>query len=519
MRTETLLTAYHVDRGHARYVADLALALFDHTGALHGMSKSARSMLETGALLHNVGMTVDEAQHHIVGRDIVLRDDLDTFDDDTRAIIACIVAFHRKKVRPNLEPTYLRLSKKRQDVALRLAAILRVADGLDYSQSQMTRLLGCTSDGARFVLHLAGPHAASDGARALAKADLWQKTLGGQLEVVVEEEPPVADAGAARAEPPATPEGPEADAGPVESSALPPALGAGLAEAGRVILRRHFRRLLVEERAVRADSDIEAVHGLRVATRRLRSTLQLLEPVAPVREVQRFRKAIQRIAQSAGATRDCDVFLAQIERYVAEQPDERRAGVEPIVAALQIDRTVAHARLVERLDTARYADFKRAFAIFITDNAAGWNTAPRPRDLAGSVLWRRYEQLRVHEIGLDLRDAEANNDAALHEMRIDGKRLRYTLEAIAEATEQSLAAVLDPLIELQDHLGAIQDIAVASAYVRALEEHREDNAELEAYLASRIAERARLLETLPQVWETITGADYRRALMDVIIGL
>ncbi|NTV64233.1 MAG: HD domain-containing protein, partial [Oscillochloris sp.] len=137
-----ILDAYRVDRDHARSVADRSLDLFDAVADRYALPASARPLLELGALLHNVGLTTNPPEHHLVGRDIVLRQPIANLSRRDRLIVACMVAFHRKKVRPQQEPVFLALGKKSRPLALQLSAILRVADGLDYSQSQTTHLLG-----------------------------------------------------------------------------------------------------------------------------------------------------------------------------------------------------------------------------------------------------------------------------------------------------------------------------------------------------------------------------------------
>ncbi len=530
LTTESLLTTYAVDMAHARHVADLALTLFDSTASIHRLPPGARRLLEIGALLHNVGMHIDPPHHHIVGRDIVLNAALSDLDSTERAIVACLVAFHRKKVHASVEPAYLSLSKKQQQLTLRLAALLRVADGLDYNGSQTTQISALLGDNNSLTLHLAGPYAASDGARAVAKADLWQKVFGTSLlcaangtsqpspaDAVAQESAAPEDDAASGDQPAATP-----TATPLAAAAIRRMADTPLAEMARMLLRRYFRRLRAEERDVRADKSIEAIHQMRVASRRLRATLMVIAAVAPERQVRAFRKEVQRIAQTAGAVRDCDVFLAQIANYSgntrAVAGEEVPAdGLAPLISALQRDRANAREQLIARLDSERYATFTRDFASFMTDSNGGWNNTLRVRDVAGSVIWQRYEALRAHEVELDLRNLNNDHSPILHELRISGKRLRYVLEVFAEALGPQADQVIDPLVALQDYLGALQDIAVAVDYVAQLDTAAQPG--LAAYVASREAERGELLAGLPQRWEKVMSATYRRKLMELIIKL
>ncbi|NJN15831.1 MAG: CHAD domain-containing protein [Oscillochloris sp.] len=288
MQVLDLLETYQVDQAHARSVADHALALFDGVAARYDLPADARRMVELSALLHNVGLTTDPPDHHLVGRDIVLRHGYDDLPAAQQAMLACTVAFHRKKVRPHQEPAFLSLTKKQRKLALKLAAIVRVADGLDYSQSGTTSVLAVEPCDHGFCLKLNGPHAANDGDRAVEKADLWQKVFG---------EPLTAAASEGNGEAPPRLDDDEPDV------LLAPWYAAGdtpLAELGRVLLRRHFRDLMAAARKVGANRSIKPIHDLRVATRRLRAAMALLEPVAPP-AARKARKALKGVANQAGA--------------------------------------------------------------------------------------------------------------------------------------------------------------------------------------------------------------------------
>ncbi|MBC8075669.1 MAG: HD domain-containing protein, partial [Chloroflexales bacterium] len=256
MTPEELLTQHEGDAAHARHVANLALAIFDGSTELHKARGKARRLLEAGALLHNVALAHDERKHHTLGRDIVLGAALDDTTDDERAVIACLVAFHRKKVRPEAEPAFVRLDDDDRARTLQLAAMLRVADGLDYSQTQTTRIVRASVANSQLHLQLSGAHALADAARAHAKADLWQQVFGGEVLCEVIDAPDGAVTLTAPDMPPpiaangAVPEGGLNQEAPDSARKLRP--DDTLAVATRKILRRHFQKLLSYEAQVRA---------------------------------------------------------------------------------------------------------------------------------------------------------------------------------------------------------------------------------------------------------------------------
>lgn len=541
MKIPALLEAYKVDLAHARRVADLALALFDAVRERYGLPDEARRLAEVGGLLHNVGLTTDPPAHHLVGRDIVLRHTLADLPAREQAVVACMVAFHRKKVRPELEPAFLSLGKRRRRLALQLSAILRVADGLDYSQRQSTAIESVEPGDPGLLLRLTGPHAEVDGARAIAKADLWRKVFDEGLALAgpasaddqrpaTAEAPPGADDRAPEPSAPHAPAAPGADGSgqsvPAGASEDAPDEAAGpllspwyadgetpLAELGRVLLRRHLRRMLAAEREVRADESIESVHLLRVTTRRLRASLRLLAPVILSDQVRPIGRAIGRLARTAGAVRDRDVLLADLSRRAAALPEDLRPGLEQIGAALRAERAAAHAHLLAHFASRSHTTFVADFAALM-NSPGDWDNAPRVRDLAGSTLWRHYEALRAYDHG-GLPAAIAD----LHAMRIEGKRLRYVLELFADTFGPRADPVVAPLIDFQDHLGSLNDTDVARHLVTACAADAAARGAAEAYLALREADSARLIAELPARWAQVRGGTYRRKLMELIVKL
>jgi CHAD domain-containing protein len=504
MDVADLLDAYRVDQLHARKVADLAMALFDVVAARYDLPAGQRRLIEIAGLLHNVGLTTDPPAHHLVGRDIVLRHVIEDLGTRDRALVACAVAFHRKKVRPQLEPAYLALGKKGQREALQLSAILRVADGLDYSQSQSTVLVAAEPAGDALLLRLAGPHATVDGERAVAKADLWLKVFGEPLGAQADDAPQVAPAKA-----------PDED-DEAEAATLTPwyaAPEAPLAELGRVLLRRHLRRLLVAERDVRADKGIEHVHALRVATRRLRATLRLLEPVYTGDDLRAHSKAIGKIARSAGAVRDRDVLLADLAARDASMPAELGPALAALRQRLGDERRAAHAELLKHFESDGHASFLRAFAHAMNDPAQ-WDDRPRVRDLGGSTLWRHYEALRAHDRG-----GLPPTIEGLHAMRIDGKRMRYVLELFADTLGERADEAVRQLTAFQDHMGALNDISVAAQLLAPYADDAAAGPAIAAYLQLREHEHQGLLAGIPARWDKLNSGTYRRKLMELIVRL
>ncbi len=517
IQPDTLMETYRVNTDRARHIADLALALFVETRPIHGLPDKKRHLLELAALLHQVGASVDPSSYHLAGRDIILGDRLPDLSDTERAMVACLIAFHRKKVRPEQEPAYVSLSKKNQQAVLRLAALLRIAHGLDASNTQSTVIEQCETDNKQLVLRLHGDHSGQDGAFALAQADLWYKVLDADINVSpdVNGAASQSDATSPAAQPDALTNS-DSDEGRTDLTSQ-----HTLAEVGRWLLRKSFRKLLSREDDTRADEDIEGVHQMRVATRKLRAILQIMSPVVPSKQVRHFRKELRKVANALAPVRDCDVFLEHVLTGLFSLPQAEQAGMTVLIDALQRDRAEAFGKLVTFLDSEPYADFKRKFAAFMTDEPQKWDTSLRVCDIVGSMIWQRYEALRMHDADVRV-EGEINDEQeeAMHQARITGKRLRYVLEMFEEVLDpRAQELCMRGLKALQDHLGAVQDIAVARAYIANLKTANDLGPALESYRANREQERSTLLAEMPDVWERLMSENYRRDLARILVRL
>jgi CHAD domain-containing protein len=263
---------------------------------------------------------------------------------------------------------------------------------------------------------------------------------------------------------------------------------------------------------------------MRVTTRRLRALLQIIYDVAPAKQARQHRKELKQLAQALAPVRDCDVFLEQVSGYSEHLPEQERAGINVLTEALLRDRVAGRYTLLTYLDSPEYEAFKSHFATFVIDNAKGWDRTLRVRDLVGSRIWQRYEELRAYETLLDMHTISSTTldeaqETTLHEARIAGKRLRYLLETFAEVLGPQANQCVNSLKELQDHLGMLQDIAVARAYIAGLKVDKASRPAIEAYLASRKDERARLLDDVPRCWEQVMGETYLRNLAGLLTHL
>ena len=126
---------------HAEQVAQLSLALFDQLETLHQLGEEERALLHAAAMLHDVGSFVSYNRHHKHSYYLLYHADLPGYTDRERELIATIARYHRRSTPKEGHEEFQRLLPKERQVVRHLAAILRVADGLDRGHRRHVRSL------------------------------------------------------------------------------------------------------------------------------------------------------------------------------------------------------------------------------------------------------------------------------------------------------------------------------------------------------------------------------------------
>ena len=128
---------------HATHVARLALEIFDRTHALHQLSATEREWLQYGALLHDIGCHIGYAKHQRHSYYLITHGDLTGFSADEVEVLASIARYHKGSGPKERHENWRRLDPYLRPVVEKLAAIVRVADGLDRSHRQLVTGVTC----------------------------------------------------------------------------------------------------------------------------------------------------------------------------------------------------------------------------------------------------------------------------------------------------------------------------------------------------------------------------------------
>jgi exopolyphosphatase/guanosine-5'-triphosphate,3'-diphosphate pyrophosphatase len=170
---------YHYDEAHNRHVADLCMVLFDALAREHGMNRRERMMLETAALLHDIGMYIRGASHQKHGQYIVANSEIFGLHREELDIIANVVRYHRGDPPDSTDIEYIALQREERMLVLKMASILRVADALDRSHSQRIRDITVERLSETVVLHTGEDRDLSMERIGLEeKADMFQDVFG-----------------------------------------------------------------------------------------------------------------------------------------------------------------------------------------------------------------------------------------------------------------------------------------------------------------------------------------------------
>lgn len=172
--------------GHARQVSALARDLLARLEAAgETFPPETRSLLTAAAVLHEVGQIVAQSAHHKHAAYLIRHAGLRGFTPREIELIAQLARYHRRSGPKSSHPEYAALPAPDRALVGRLAAVLRVADGLDRSHAGEVRLRELIRSGSGWALTVEGA-TPLDLAGARDKADLWACEFGSLTVLEVE---------------------------------------------------------------------------------------------------------------------------------------------------------------------------------------------------------------------------------------------------------------------------------------------------------------------------------------------
>lgn len=225
------------------------------------------------------------------------------------------------------------------------------------------------------------------------------------------------------------------------------------------VLRVRFEEVASLRGAALNSEDIEGVHAIRVATRRLRSALRDFAPLMKRRPMKKVKRDLKRIADALGQARDQDVAIVALEKLKAEAKGERlKESVGKLIEECRAARERAQLDLMETLAVTAIEDLQTRFTAAIDEATKRKKSA---RVVSFNEAGRDAVSKSLQEF-CDLSRSlyEPFNIEDLHELRITAKRLRYAIELFTACWGASIAPFAEEIAEMQSFLGEVHDTDV-----------------------------------------------------------
>jgi len=306
-----------------------------------------------------------------------------------------------------------------------------------------------------------------------------------------------------------------------------------LAEAGRKIFLVQFAVMLKNETGTRLGEDIEALHDMRVATRRMRAAFDVFNDAFRKKTIKSHLSGLRQTGRLLGSVRDLDVFMEKANKYLDSLVIDARQGLDPLLSMWQDQLIEARENLITYLDSKAYQEFLLDFNYFVQTPGIGvkamGEVIPTPHkvcEIVPCIIYSRLAAVRAY-------DAIIQNATIpqLHILRIEFKKLRYALEFFIEVLGPEAREVIGLIKKMQDHLGDLHDADVAcqilnnylekwdSGQIGVQLTERQNPEPLVNYLAFQHAERHRLMVTFPEVWALFEQPEIMRKVALAVAAL
>jgi CHAD domain-containing protein len=116
-------------------------------------------------------------------------------------------------------------------------------------------------------------------------------------------------------------------------------------------------------------SDIERVHDMRVATRRLRAALEVFEPCFPAKRFRAALREVKELADALGERRDRDVTIAALDEFAEAMGRADRAGIASLAERLRAEQAEANEALGPYVTEQRLAALSERLTELVADAA------------------------------------------------------------------------------------------------------------------------------------------------------
>lgn len=242
----------------------------------------------------------------------------------------------------------------------------------------------------------------------------------------------------------------------------------GISAFGATILLRSVEALQVEIDGVRESEDIEFIHRMRVASRRLRSALGIFIGILPEKKQAFWIRHVRKLTRALGEARDTDVQIDLVTKILDGVKDTKcKPGINRILLRLTQQRERLQADVISALNDLEKSKVCPQIQSRFSPLAGDTKDYTSPLyQLSYSIINEKLNDFLSYEVYL----RQPDNTAMLHEMRIAAKRLRYAMEIFSPIYPDELSEPLQAARKSQQILGDIHDCDVWIAFLPGFEE-------------------------------------------------
>jgi len=473
---------YRNEDPHTEHVAALAARLFELTREELGLTNSDKELLLAAARLHDIGHASDAPRHPGKSAEIVMQERPEGMSAARSRLVAGIVRLHSGNPEAALREVRVRTTEGRSRIQ-RLAALLRIADGLDHSHIQDATITGIRKEKGVFVVSVLSRWYAKNVPWADKKADLWREVM--PIGIRLEDQ--------------------------VRGKTRSPSIGIvspsdHVLDACRRLLMSQYRIIADNRAGALAGDDPEYLHDIRVAVRRFRAALILFRPYLKKSEAAELNARLSELGDDLGPVRDMQVWVDFLE---AKKITKRVCGdpAWPAYRAYYEERNAEYLETLRAiLDDANYNPLAYQIVRLLKEELPARIRDRRPtplRPFAAKALRKTFERITKHK-----KLARDESAEEMHDLRRLCRRERYWSEFLAPALGAPITGLAKRLKKIADSLGDVHDMDL---HLAALETQPIEPPAQLAHVMKGLRKRA--AKGFRTAWGQLHDKDFKRKVL------
>jgi CHAD domain-containing protein len=258
----------------------------------------------------------------------------------------------------------------------------------------------------------------------------------------------------------------------------------------------------LNENGIIKDIDTEFLHDFRVSVRRTRSGLGQIKGFLDKAITNQAKIDFALLGRSTNKLRDIDVYLLKENDYIDLLPPGMIDKLNPFFDELRKNRKNEHRALVTVLKSSKYRQILSDWENFLhapsNDHSSSRKQEIKIPELAKKVIYKRNQ--KVIQFGREI--LKTQSDELLHQLRIEGKKLRYLLEFFSSLfPTEKIQFLIQHLKQLQENLGDFNDLVIqqdtlhkAAVHVSLRGKHNKETILTLGVLIGKLDEKQRLVK-------------------------